>query len=107
MKREAADAQKSSGKFVAPNDPIFKGNPLVAEACADLFWEDGTPREPYGLSFNWGTGQCLAQLNDRAGRRSLSTTAATAQEGVAQLEELLATPGNKPWRHWGGVKKGR
>jgi hypothetical protein len=107
MKREAIDAQKTSGKFVPPADPLLKGCPFVAEAVADLFWEDGSPREPYGLSFNWSTGQCLAQLNDRAGRRSLSTTATTAAEGVAQLEELLATPGNRPWRHWGGVKKGR
>lgn len=107
MKREAEAHQKANGKFVPPADPLLARLPRVAEAVADLFWEDGTPREPWGLSLGWATGQCLLQLNDKERRRSLAVTAPSASEALLLLEELLGQP-SLPWRYWSGSpKRGR
>jgi len=104
MKREAVQAQKEKGKFVCPDDMILQKLPRLAEACADLFWDDGTPREPYTLSFNWSTGQCLVQLNDKEVGRSLACTAPNAAEGLKMLNDLLGLP-SLPWRYWGNKGK--
>lgn len=103
MKREAAATQKSKGKFTPPEDPAFASRPLLAEAVADLFWEDGTPREPWSISLNWSTGMCMVSLNDKDESRSMNSSAPTMEEALDLMEGLLASP-RRPWRYWGRGK---
>jgi len=104
MKREQQAVQKAKGKFVPPPDPIFKDRPLLAEALADCWWEDGQPRDPWGLSISYASGLAFCQINDPEVGRSLATTAETLAEALDQLEEVLGRP-KLPWRVWGKKKK--
>lgn len=104
MKRESRDRQKKAGKFVSPADPVLSALPRLAEAVADMFWDDGSPREPWSLSVNWATGDCTLQLNDKEEGRSVSTTAPSLEEGLRLLEQLLER-GHLPWRYWAKPKR--
>lgn len=106
MKREKLDQQKKAGKFVPPDDPLLQKLPHLAEAVADLFWDDGSPREPYTVSANWASGSCTLQLNDKEGRRSVASTASSLSEALMLLEELLQR-GALPWRYWPKEKSRR
>lgn len=106
MKREKAQEQKGKGKFVPPPDPLLERLPRLAEAVADLFWDDGAPRHPYTLSVNWECGSCLVQMNDKENERSCATTAPGLSEALMQLETLLASP-PLPWRYWRKPRKGK
>lgn len=105
MKREAIAAQTKAGKFKCPPDKVLERLPRLAEAVADLFWDDGSPRQPYTLSVNWESGSCLLQLNDKEQGRSVAVTAVGIQEAMQMLEDLL-TQGHLPWRKW-APQKGR
>jgi len=107
MKREAVNGQKSKGKFVPPSDAALHLRPHLAEAVADVFWDDGSMRDPFTLSVNWSGEQVLLQLNDKEVGRSLSTTAGSLNEGLDLLEKLLASGGALPWRYWKKQAKGR
>jgi len=101
MKREHKEKAKAPGKFIPPQDAFFKNRSQIAAAVADPWWDDGTPREPYGLSLNWSTGQCTVSLNDKEEKRSMSSTAESAEEALDAMEGLLASD-RRPWRYWGG-----
>lgn len=103
MKREHRDKQRKAGKFSPPDDPLLEKLPRLAEAVADVFWDDGSPREPYTLSVNWSTGMCLLQLNDKEEGRSVAVTAPGLSAALLLLEELLVA-GHLPWRYWGKQK---
>jgi len=104
MKREAAAKQKSKGAFVPPDDPFLEGLGGLAAAVADLFWDDGTPRDPWSLSLNWGTGLVTASLNDKEESRSLNSSGRTVREALDALQVALDMP-QRPWRYWGKRKR--
>lgn len=104
MKRDAAAKQKGKGKFEPPLDAFFHKLPRLAEGLCDLFWEDGSPREPWTLSINWSGPMPTVQVNDKEEERSSATTAATVQEALEAIEQLLVA-GGLPWRYWGKRKK--
>jgi len=106
MKREHAVSQKAKGKFVPPADPVFKERPLLAEALADCWWDDGSPRDPWTLAINWQSGNCMLTMVDKGNERSTSTMADSLEEALELLEDLLARP-NLPWRTWGKRGGGR
>jgi len=99
MKREGQAEQKKKGKFVAPDDPFLKDRPKLAEAVADAWWDDGSPRDPFTMSVSWSSGVVVAQLNDKEQDRSLATTADTLEKAGDNFEELLGKS-VLPWRYW-------
>lgn len=103
MKKEHKEKAKAPGKFHPPPDPVFKQRSQLAAAVADPWWDDGTSREPYGLSINWSTGACSVTLNDKEEGRSITTTADALEEALDAMEALLATE-RRPWRYWKGFK---
>lgn len=103
MKREAEATQRKQGKFVAPAEGIFTHRPRLAEALCDQFWDDGTPRDPWGVSLNWSGLTVTASLNDRPRKRSLNSSGANVDEALNALEGALGMP-QIPWRSWGKGK---
>jgi len=105
MKRDIIIKRKGGAGFLPPDDPFFHNRPLLAEACCDPVFDDGSPREVWSISLNWTGSMLTASLNDKEEGRSLNTTAATLEAAADALEGLLSLPG-RPWRYWGRKKRG-
>lgn len=103
MKKEARERQGSPEAFIAPPDPLLKDRPLLAQAVADLWWDDGTPREPWSLSLNWSLGLVRASLTDKEECRSISSDGETVSKALNALESAMGMP-QRPWRYWGKKK---
>lgn len=105
MKRDIIVKRKSGEGFDPPDDPFFEERPLVAEACCDPIFEDGSPREGWTISLSWAGPYVTLSLSDKQGRRSLNTTAPTVGAAMNAMEGLLSVP-IRPWRYWGKEKRG-
>lgn len=104
MKKDYADRSAGKGKFEPPRDSLFEGRPNLADACANPFWDDRTPKGCWTLSLSWDTGSCLVSVTDKEECRSLNSTAATADEALDAMESLLASE-RRPWRYWGKKRR--
>jgi len=104
MKRDNVDRHGKAGKFEPPQDAIFKGRPHLADACANPFWDDKSPKGCWTLSLSWETGSCQVSVTDRDESRSLNSTSHTADEALDLMEALLASD-KRPWRYWGKKRK--
>lgn len=104
MKRDNVARHAGKGGFEPPADPLFELRPSLADACANPFWDDKTPKGCWTLSLSWDTGMCQVSISDKDEGRSLNSTAETSAEALDLMEALLASE-RRPWRYWGG--KGR
>jgi len=104
MKRDNNDKAKAKGVFEPPEDAIFSGRPSLADACANPFWDDKSPKGCWTLSLSWDTGMCQVSVSDKDERRSLNSTAETSDAALDAMEGLLASD-RRPWRYWGGQKR--
>jgi len=104
MKREIITKRKGGQGFEPPEDTFFANRPLLAEACCDPVYDDGSPREVWSISLNWCGSMLTASLNDKDQGRSLNTTSQTLDQAADALEALLGAP-VRPWRYWGKKKR--
>lgn len=105
MKRDAAQVQKSTGKYKHCGDKFFKDLPFIEEMLGDCWWDDGKPRTPCHLKVEIVGLMVHIALIDTENRRSCHTAAPGLLDALGLLEAHCAT-GTPPWRSW-GPERGR
>lgn len=104
MKRDNNDRVKSKGAFEPPEDELFTQRPFLADACANPFWDDKSPKGCWTLSLSWDTGMCMVSVSDKDEKRSLNSTAESSSAALDAMESLLMSE-RRPWRYWGTQKR--
>lgn len=104
MKRDAAASADGDKEWKGLDEPLFEVCPLLAQAVADPWWEDGKARTPYSLKLAFTVGGVQVSISDETGRRTSYTAARTVQEALGLIERMLEG-GSLAWRPWGRSTK--
>ena len=99
MKRYTREKTKVEKKWVKPVDPVLKGAENVAALLTDLWWDDGTEREPCQLTVRFEADKTHLTIVDKENRQSIYTTASTFADALQEVEKALSE-GKQLWRVW-------
>lgn len=107
MKRYTREKTKVEKKWVKPCDPLLKGMENVAALLTDLWWDDGSEREPCQLTVRFEADKTNISIVDKENRQSIYTTASTLQEALEEVEKAVVGGKSlwRPWKEQGGRKK--
>lgn len=81
------------------DERFAKAYPLLLTYLLDVFWDDGSPREPSALSLTIKDGLWQAALNDKALKQSFYSSGPDMAAALKLLEKALQD-GVGAWRSW-------
>jgi len=103
--KRARETLKKNGQANYPDDAGFSEQyPALWDFMTTDRWDDGKARQRSTLTIFCEGGAFKASLNDRDGKCSGFTTAATFSDVLGALEEALQNE-TIDWRAWQGFKK--